>query len=173
MNINITKEEIFEEVAKIAGYSAKFEATKKDAANNTFRRTAIFDPYKTLLDDVFEKGCNHVTDAIAHVAPYNVGQDENGYAIDVDMPYNWNSALEGELASTIKSYLVAHVTSMWMRIIENDDEDKYYKDSTVLLVEVARLLHKKRRVGRAEFANMLNNRRRANDCCCGTENMES
>lgn len=170
MNIKITKAEVYEEVATLVGYIAKQQATKADAPENTFRRTAIFDPYRTLLDDVFERGCNHLTDAIGSVAPYTIGQcdegqEDAGYCIDCSMPTNWNNALEDEVARTAKSYLVNHVASMWMRIIESADEDKYSKDSTTNLLEFSKLLHRKRRVSRCEFKQNAAKRREMYNHC--------
>lgn len=159
MTITITKAEVYDEMAKIAGYSAKAEATKESAADNTFRRNGVFDPYRELLDDVFEHGCNNITDAVAHIAPCEAGQQDDGFKLKVRMPYNWNSSLEGETQSTAKHYLVDHMMSMWMRIIENEDEDKYFKDSTEKMLVFTRLLHRKRRVGRREFMELQRMRR--------------
>lgn len=162
MKIAISKEEVYEAMAKLAGYSAKAEAMASDAADNTFKRNGVFDPYRELLDDVFNDGCNRLTEAVAHVAPYEVGTDKedySGYTMKADMPYNWNYALEDEVRETAKRYLVSHMMTMWMRIIENADEDKYFKDSTEQILVFTRLLYRKRRVSRNEFREIQRRRR--------------
>ena len=162
MKINISKEEVYEAMAKLAGYSAKAEAMSADAADNTFKRNGVFEPYRELLDDVFNDGCNRLTEAVAHVAPYEVGTDREdftGYTLKADMPYNWNRALEDEARETAKRYLVSHLMTMWMRIIENADEDKYFKDSTEQILVFTRLLYRKRRVSRREFMEIQRRRR--------------
>lgn len=162
MKINISREEVYSDMAKLAGYSAKAEAMAADAAENTFKRNGVFEPYRELLDDVFDDGCNRLTDAVAHVAPYEVGTDKDGYGgytLNADMPYNWNMALEREARETAKRYLVSHLMTMWMRIIENTDEDKYFKDSTEQILAFTRLLYRKRRVSRREFLEVQRRRR--------------
>ena len=162
MKISISRAEVYDEMARLAGYSAKAEAMATDAADNTFKRNGVFDPYRELLDDVFDDGCSRLTEAAANVGPYEVGEDVDGwdgYRLKVEMPYNWNHALEGETRETAKKYLVSHLMTMWMRIIENSDEDKYYKDSTAQLLVFTRLLYKKRRVSRREFREMQQRKR--------------
>ena len=70
------------------------------------------------------------------------------------MPYNWNYALEDEVRQTAKHFLVSQMMTMWMRIIENKDEDKYYKDGAEQLMVFTRLLYRKRRVSRREFKEL-------------------
>ena len=162
MKINISKEEVYEAMAKLAGYSAKAEAMAADAADNVFKRNGVFEPYRELLDDVFDHGCNNLTEAAAHVGPYEVGIDKGeygGYTLKVEMPYNWNHALEDEVRQSAKHYLVNHLMTMWMRIIENKDEDKYFKDSSENLLVFTRLLYRKRRVSRNEFKEIQRRRR--------------
>lgn len=162
MKIRISRAEVYEAMAKVAGYSAKAEAMAAEAAENTFKRNGVFEPYRELLDDVFDDGCNSLTEAAAHVGPYEVGVDKDGfdgYKLNVRMPYNWNSALEDEVVQTARKYLVSHMMTMWMRIIENADEDKYFKDSSAQMLTFTRLLYRKRRVGRCEFLEIQRRRR--------------
>lgn len=162
LTLHIDKEDVYKEVERLAGYTARNETMLKDAEDNVFRRMAVTKAQRELLDERFESGCAAITEQLLTVGACTSEISEgDAYEAEVEMPYNWNNACEADVVNAAKWYLTGYVMALWMRICgRKDDEEKYGNDADEKMLMFGALLHRKRRVSREEFKEYINNRRR-------------
>lgn len=128
--INISKQAVYEEVAKITAYlGAKRISDEQD----TYSQFATTDEDRLMLEEYWVEACNAATQTmkryVVEVSGQTIGDgtEDGTYTATLQMPNTWPSTLHSAVEAELFAFLSALITAKWLDLAGSDKSDTYGK----------------------------------------------
>lgn len=149
ITIRIDKGHVYNEAAKLTGYLG---AKAMDADRGAYRRVALTDADRELLERYFAESCSEVTTSLSRWLvsvsdhPYGHGTDLGAdYEIELDVQSSYDASLTPSVATSLTGYFVSSVASRWLLVSDPSRAEAVAAEAALLLEDVLRKLYWKKK----------------------------
>lgn len=139
--INISKSEVFEEVAKTTAYIG---AKKVEGSGAAYDRIFTTSEDKEMLERFWQETSDVVTNELSTFLS-GVPSTSTSYDVDLVMSDRFDTSLSNSLNSSIYSYFVNSILSKWCDITDKENVKEYADKAGVLLVNINDMLFFKKK----------------------------
>lgn len=141
IEINISKSEVFEEVAKTTAYIG---AKKVDGSGAAYDRIFTTNEDKNMLERFWLETADVMTNILSQFLN-GVPSTSSSYAVGLVMSDRFDTSLSDSLNSSICSYFVNSILSKWCDITDKDNVKEYTDKAGALLVNINDMLFFKKK----------------------------
>ena len=128
--INISKQAVYEEVAKTTAYlGAKRISDEQD----TYSAFSTTDEDRLMLEEYWVEACNAATQTmkryVVEVSEQTIGDgtEDDTYTATLQLPDTWPSTLHNAVKSELFAFFAALITAKWLDLAGSDKSDTYGK----------------------------------------------
>lgn len=150
VNILISKNEVYHEVAEVTSYVGAKDLAKGQA--NAYELIFSTDDDRQLLERYWVEACSAMTDTLKPFLTSVVNQPQP-HGVDLSVNYDatlslsssYNEQLTDSVRSSMMSFFVSYIVASWMRYVKEGDVEKYAEDSAAALSDVLKKLYWKKK----------------------------
>lgn len=141
IEINISKSEVFEEVAKTTAYIG---AKKVEGSGAAYDRIFTTNDDKNMLERFWLETADVMTNILSQFLN-GVPSTSSSYTVGLVMSDRFDTNLSDSLYSSICSYFVNSILSKWCDITDKDNVKEYTDKAGALLVNINDMLFFKKK----------------------------
>lgn len=119
VNFTITRESVYNEVAKTTSYGGK----KAQGDENAYQRMRTTPEDEEMLQRFWHEACDMIT---SMVKPFiNSVSDDTDFNLSLAMPSRYDTTLNAMLQATAFSFIVNQIIAKWYDMANKDEARKY------------------------------------------------
>ena len=141
ININISKSNVFEEVAKTTAYIG---AKKVEGSGAAYDRIFTTNEDKEMLERFWQETADVVTYAMRTFLN-GVPSTSTSYDVSLVMSDRFDDSLSNSLNSSVYSYFVNSILSKWCDITDKENVKEYADKAAALLININDMLFFKKK----------------------------
>lgn len=138
VSLNVTKSDVFLEVAKTTAYEGKKD--KDDA--KAYERVSTTDSDQTMLDRFFDEAATIATDTLKRFIK-TVANDK-GYSVTLSLSSAYDTNLNAALQKGLFSFFVNTIIAKWDKLANKGNVDSYEDEANAALLDIqAKIFYRK------------------------------
>ncbi len=143
----LTKEEVYEEVAKTTSYTG----AKMPSEDNAYDRILTTDDDKEILDRFWAESKNIVCNNLKKVLSSEVESESGEYTINLDLSASFDVQLTESMQRSLFSFFVANIISKWFVFTNKKEANDYMSEAATYMDDIMRKAVFKKKPTRPTF----------------------
>lgn len=140
ISFNVSKDNVWEEVAKITGYTGGKMAGDETA----YERILMTDEDAKSLHRFWEEAEAVANDTLKEMI-IAIGESERNYMVTLEVSNSYDQILNRSVQVALEGYFISAITGSWYRFANKEEAEAYFNDAGAKLDEVSRKLYSRRR----------------------------
>lgn len=139
--IEISRDEVYEEVAKVTDYTGSKMIDSDEGARDRILATdedlATLDRFRRESVSVFE---DRFRDEIVGSRGADEEETDGRYKVQLRVARGFNRAVIGSLITAVKGFFTANIAAQWFRFTAKEEASDYFQIAEGMLAEAERLI---------------------------------
>lgn len=148
VNLTVSKQKVYDEVAKTTSYTgAKMQ---DDAA--AYDRIFTTDDDQMMLERFWVEACNAATEQfkpfLVNVSTQEEGQRvdlSHNYEVELELSSSFDQSLTSSIETSLFSFFVSFIVSRWYKFTNKDEAESYGADSVSMMGDVMKKVYYKKK----------------------------
>lgn len=146
--IDITKQDVYEEVAKTTAYTG----AKKEGDDGAYDRIFTKDSDMEMLERFWSEACSAATEQLKRFVTEVSGESagSTAYRLTLELSGSFDDSLTAGMKASLTSYLVSMIVSKWSRITNRTESESYATDAAGAMDDVMRKVYYRKKPTRTK-----------------------
>nr|DAJ60200.1 MAG TPA: hypothetical protein [Caudoviricetes sp.] len=146
ITLSVKKSEVWDEVAKISGYTGD---KLTDADENTYERILMTDEDQESLQRFWDEAAAVANDQLKEMLE-TASSASDDYNVVLLVPRNYDTVLNESVEVALKGYFISAIVGRWFRLADKDEAEGYMTEAGSMMKDVLRKLYSRKRPQRAK-----------------------
>lgn len=146
--IDITKQDVYEEVAKTTAYTG----ARMQGDDGAYDRIFTKDSDMEMLERFWSEACSAATEQLKNFVTEVSGEAAGSaaYHLKLELSSSYDDSLTAGMKASLTSYLVLMIVSRWSRITNRTDSESYATDAAGAMDDVMKKVYYRKKPTRTK-----------------------